>query len=62
MKIGMTIEYLNCRADFNFTVDFGINSANGTIVTKWDLILFRKWIVFIHNIIFFLNTNTMPLN
>ena len=24
MKHGMTIEYLKCRADFNFEVDFGV--------------------------------------
>ena len=36
MKRGMTIEYLMCRADLNFEVDFGVNRAIGTIVTKWD--------------------------
>ena len=36
MKRGMTIEYLKCRADPNFHVDFGVNGAIGTIVTKWD--------------------------
>ena len=40
MKGGMTIEYLKCRADLNFEVDFGVNGAIGTIVTKWDYILF----------------------
>ena len=25
MKSGMTIEYLKCRADLNFEVDFGVN-------------------------------------
>ena len=39
MKRGMTIEYLMCRADSNFEVDFGVNGAIGTIVTKWDLVL-----------------------
>ena len=39
-KREMTIEYLKCRADFNFEVDFGVNGAIGAIVTKWDLILF----------------------
>ena len=39
MKRGMTIEYLKYRADLNFEVDFGVNGAIGTIVTKWDLIL-----------------------
>ena len=40
MKHGMTIEYLMCRADLNFEVDFGVNGAIGMIVTKWDLIVF----------------------
>ena len=40
MKRGMTIEYLMCRADLNFEVDFGVNGAIGAIVTKWDIILF----------------------
>ena len=31
---GMTIEYLMCRADPNFEVDFGVNDAIGTIVSK----------------------------
>ena len=38
MKRGMTSEYLKCRADLNFEVDFGVNGAIGAIVTKWDLI------------------------
>ena len=62
MKYGMTIEYPKCRVDLNFEVDFGINGAIGTIATKWDLMLFGKWIVFIHNIIIFLDTNNIPLN
>ena len=40
MKRGMIIEYLMCRADLNFEVDFGVHGAIGTIVTKWDLIVF----------------------
>ena len=32
MKSGMTFEYLMCRADLNFDVDFGVNAAIGTIV------------------------------
>ena len=40
MKRGMTIEYLKCRADLNFEVDFEVNGAIGTIVTKWDLMVF----------------------
>ena len=39
MKRGMTIEYLTCGTDLNFEVDFGVNGAIGTIVTKWDLIV-----------------------
>ena len=54
MKIGMTMEYLKCRADLNFEVDFGVNGAIGAIVTKWDLILFGLLVVFIHNIYIFL--------
>ena len=50
MKRGMTIEYLMCRAiNLNFEVDFGVNGAIGTIVTKWDLSVLGKCIVFIHN-------------
>ena len=37
MKCGMTIEYLKCRADLNFEVDFEVNDVTGTIVTKRDL-------------------------
>ena len=37
---GMTIEYLTCRADLNFEVDFEVNGAIGTIVSKWDLIIY----------------------
>ena len=40
MKRGVTIEYLKCRADLNFNVDFGVNGAIGAIVTKRDPILF----------------------
>ena len=38
MKRELTIEYLKCRADLNFKVDFGANGATGAIVTKWDFI------------------------
>ena len=38
MKYGMTVEYLKCRANINFQVEFGVNGAIGTIVTKWDLL------------------------
>ena len=40
MKRGMTIEYRKRRTDLNFEVDFGVNDAIGTIVTKWDLMVF----------------------
>ena len=40
MKRGMTIEYLKCRADLSFEVDFGVIGAIGAIVIKWDLIIF----------------------
>ena len=36
----MTIEYLKCRADLNFEVDFGVNGGIDATVNKWDLILF----------------------
>ena len=38
MKHGMTIEYLKCRADLNFEVDFGENDLIGRILSNWDLI------------------------
>ena len=50
MKRGMTIEYLKCRANLNFEVDFGVNGANGRIVTSGILFYSDN---FIHNIIFF---------
>ena len=53
-------DYRKCRAGLNFEIDFGVNGAIGTIVTKWDHILFGLWIVFIHNI-FFLNMLHSPL-
>ena len=40
MNHRMTIEYLKCRADLKFEVDFRVNGAIDAIVTKWDLILF----------------------
>ena len=40
MKSGMTIEYLKCRKDVNFEVDFRVNDVISMIVTKWDVILF----------------------
>ena len=41
MNREMTIEYLTSRADLNFEDDFGVNGVIGTIVTKWDLIVFQ---------------------
>ena len=41
MKRGMTIEYLKCRKDLNFEVDFRVNDVIGTTVTKWNVILFE---------------------
>ena len=38
MKRGMTIEYLECRADLNFKVDFGVNGAIDTIVPSGILL------------------------
>ena len=33
-EVWMTIEYLKCKADLNFEVDFGANGAIGTIMTN----------------------------
>ena len=33
------IEYLKCRGELIFEVDYGANSAIDAIATKWDLIL-----------------------
>ena len=41
MKRGMTIEYLKCRKDLNFEVDFRVNDVIGTILTEWNVILFK---------------------
>ena len=62
MKHWMTIEYLECRADRNSEVDFRVNIAIRTIVTKWDIVLFGKWIIFIYNIIMFTNPTNKTLN
>ena len=40
LKCRMAIEYLKWRADLDFEVDFRLNGAIDTIVTKWDIILF----------------------
>ena len=58
----MTIEYLKCRKDLNFEVDFRVNDVIGTIVTEWNVILFGCFFSsMIHNIFFCLNTHPMPL-
>ena len=36
----MTIEYLKCRKDLDFEVDFRVNDVIGTTVTKWNVNLF----------------------
>ena len=44
MKRRMIIEYLKSRADLNFEIDIGVHgaiTAIGTIMTKWDPIIFR---------------------
>ena len=60
MKRGMTIEYLMCRADLNIEVDFGENGAIGTIVTKWDLIVFDN--ASFSSIIIFFKFAAFPFN
>ena len=40
MKRGMTIEYLKCKKDPNYYIDFRVNVVVGTIVSEWDVILF----------------------
>ena len=60
MKRVMTNEYLTCRADLNFEVDFGVNGAIGTIVTKWDLFYSDNG-SFSSIIYFFLDTLHSPL-
>ena len=41
MNRWMTIEYLKCRKDLNFDVDFRVNGVIGMIVTNLDVILLR---------------------
>ena len=41
MKREITVEYLKCRKDLNFEVEFRVNDVIGTFVTKWDVILFE---------------------
>ena len=40
MKRGMIIEYLQCRADLNFEVDFGVNGAVPLVRLRPSGILF----------------------
>ena len=40
MKRGMTIEYLKCRKDLSFEVDFRVNDVIGAIATEWNVISF----------------------
>ena len=40
MKREMAIEYLKCRKDLNFEVDYRVNDVISTIVTEWNVILF----------------------
>ena len=37
----VTKKIVSKRKDLNFDVDFRVNGVIGTIVTKWDVILFR---------------------
>ena len=60
MKRGMTIEYLKYREVLNFKVDFGVNGAIGTIVTKWDISFYSDNGSF--SLIILFNTHDMPLN
>ena len=47
------------RIKVNFEVDFGVNGAIGTVVTKWDLLFSDNGSL--SSIIFFLNTHHTPL-
>ena len=43
----MIIEYVKCRADLNFKVNFGLNGIIGTVATWWDLVVFGKKVMVI---------------
>ena len=63
----MTIEFLKCRADLNFEVDFEVNGAIGKIVTKWDLFhvdngSFSSVIIFFKQALHVSPFNIMKLN
>ena len=40
--VSKNIEYLKCRANLNFEVEFRSNDAIGTLATWWDCSLFGK--------------------
>ena len=62
-KDGMTIEYLKCRACFNFEIEFRVNGTIARIATQVGSYIIRKMDRFIYNIvIFFQNPTNMPLN
>ena len=46
MKRGMTIEYLKCRKDLNFEVDFRVNDVIGTTVTMIECYFIRITVCF----------------
>ena len=60
MKRGMTIEYLKCRADLNFEVEFGVNDAIRAIVTS-GILFYSDNESFSSIIYFFINTLHVPL-
>ena len=58
----MTIEFLKCRADLIFEVDFGSNGAIEVVAIWWVLILIGKYNNFPQLCNFFQNPNDMPLS
>ena len=44
----MIIEYLKCRADFNFEIDYGLDSAIDMVVTGGILLYLENRIILIH--------------
>ena len=49
------------QTDLSFEVKLRVNGAIRIITTKWDLNLFGKWIIFINNIIIFVDWNDILL-
>ena len=45
MKRGMTLEYLKCRIDLNFEIDFRINGA----ISTWVLIQLNGIVFYLDN-------------